>query len=600
MSEKYRNDAIALQVSQKCEKMSAEEEDQMLRTAFERGVVRIETKELLDWDIAKRIADEQAGGLCSREDFISSGLKYVDGVDLWAYASRDDGTIEAVQLGAPGYHDRYISHRGKYSEGITLDLTRRDREEWLYKHIQQDHIFAKRSETKNPAYVPRDCSKENELREKEHARKIGAAMKNRERTLRQQILTKRALLSPEEEEKLLRDAFEKGVVRIPTGEVLNWHKAKEIAEEFADGLLTKEELEKSGFRYPDGFDHIVYALHSEGKNGGVDSVQLGSDPNHGEFAFSSVCDRYNNAHDYTNIENQDFYKQMDYVLAKRSLKKNPEYIPKDFTKEDEIWNESKGKKKGGKQVQPIEVEFINGGVWTVYKNIDMCGQGDVDIIGDWQKSHSIEALRRKVEEKGYSAFAISPDSVSYAHAALKKFNYNLTPVHCKPTDYECHIHIWNKFGSGCSDKNKAIGRQMTLVKRGSSNQAVFEDIELLREGKVASGKLSSHGGNVSMGRQYYEERRHDIWGYIESQCVAENDDNAMYFQYVDDCFLKLVNLDLVLDVAFWQMHEGASVNFVGSRADHEQTKKGGGGRDWTLNSDGTISAKHHPHLCLGF
>jgi len=82
--------------------------------------------------------------------------------------------------------------------------------------------------------------------------------------------------------------------------------------------------------------------------------------------------------------------------------------------------------------------------------------------------------------------------------------------------------------------------------------------------------------------------------------VSDDDDKAIFLQYVDDCFLKLFNLDLVLDVAFWDMKVGTSVNYVGTGVDHAHTKLGGGGRDWTLNSDGTISAKHHPHLVLGF
>ena len=57
--------------------------------------------------------------------------------------------------------------------------------------------------------------------------------------------------------------------------------------------------------------------------------------------------------------------------------------------------------------------------------------------------------------------------------------------------------------------------------------------------------------------------------------------------------------DLVFDVAHWRMEVGNAVNFVGGSTAKEVTKKGGGGRDWTINDDGTISAKHHPHLVLG-
>jgi len=268
-------------------------------------------------------------------------------------------------------------------------------------------------------------------------------------------------------------------------------------------------------------------------------------------------------------------------------------------------SKEQAKKKGGskgkrqEQPQPIDVEFADGGIWTTYENIDMCGQGDVEIIGEWEQKHSIEDLKKMVIKKGYSAISVSPNSESYGHAALKKFSYNLTPMHCKPRAYKCHLYIFNSFGSS-DGQSSAIGSKLTLVKRGSSQQAIFEDIESLKEGKVVKSKLSSHGGKVALGRQYKEERRHDVWRYIESQCVSENDDDALYLKYVDDSFLMLVNMDLVLDVAFWQMHEGNVVNYVGSGAEHEQTKQGGGGRDWTLNSDGTISAKHHPHLVLGF
>ena len=48
-----------------------------------------------------------------------------------------------------------------------------------------------------------------------------------------------------------------------------------------------------------------------------------------------------------------------------------------------------------------------GGVWEEYTNIDMCGQGDVEIIGNWTASHSIDDLKRMVETKGYSAFGLA-------------------------------------------------------------------------------------------------------------------------------------------------------------------------------------------------
>ena len=41
--------------------------------------------------------------------------------------------------------------------------------------------------------------------------------------------------------------------------------------------------------------------------------------------------------------------------------------------------------------------------WVVYKNIDMCFQGDVEIIQSWRSHTSISALRKTCEQKKYSA-----------------------------------------------------------------------------------------------------------------------------------------------------------------------------------------------------
>merc|ERR1712183_49647 len=93
---------------------------------------------------------------------------------------------------------------------------------------------------------------------------------------------------------------------------------------------------------------------------------------------------------------------------------------------------------------PINTEQFKGGVWTAHSNIDMCGQGDVEIIPDWEKKYSIKDLQNMVEKKGYSAISVSPNSESFKHAALKKFDYQLTSEHCKPQGYKCTIYIYNK------------------------------------------------------------------------------------------------------------------------------------------------------------
>ena len=87
--------------------------------------------------------------------------------------------------------------------------------------------------------------------------------------------------------------------------------------------------------------------------------------------------------------------------------------------------------------------------WSAHQNIDMCGQGDVEIIHNWRATHSIEDLQRIVEQKGYSAVCVG----NFGHAALKQFPYQLTAGHCKPSQgYTNTLYIWSGSGSGSPSK----------------------------------------------------------------------------------------------------------------------------------------------------
>jgi len=81
-----------------------------------------------------------------------------------------------------------------------------------------------------------------------------------------------------------------------------------------------------------------------------------------------------------------------------------------------------------------------GGVWTVHKNIDMPFQGDVEIIHDPNVVRNIHALKKRCEEKHYSAICVG----SFPHAALKKFDYQLEAHHCKEAHgYTCTLYIYH-------------------------------------------------------------------------------------------------------------------------------------------------------------
>lgn len=72
------------------------------------------------------------------------------------------------------------------------------------------------------------------------------------------------------------------------------------------------------------------------------------------------------------------------------------------------------------------------GYWTEHQNIDMCGQGDMELVGGWKQNSSIEKLKEMVIKKGYSCFTVSAGEPSFDFAAMKKFNYQVEAEHCKP------------------------------------------------------------------------------------------------------------------------------------------------------------------------
>ena len=221
-------------------------------------------------------------------------------------------------------------------------------------------------------------------------------------------------------------------------------------------------------------------------------------------------------------------------------------------------------------------------------------QGDIQIIPDWKKSHTLDQLKAIVEDNGYSAVCVAGKN-EFGHAAIKSFDYQLTAERCKPSSgYTCTIWIYQR-PKGVKPKPQMPA--MVLTSRGSYNECRFTEATMvaLKSGQEALLSLESHPG-YAIGKMYTQERRAGPWRYIESELVAATD--AVHAEW-DGNFVMMSGHDLCLDVAFWKMEEGNVVNFVGGTGCCTPTKMGGGGRDWVANKDGTISAKHHPHLVLG-
>lgn len=83
--------------------------------------------------------------------------------------------------------------------------------------------------------------------------------------------------------------------------------------------------------------------------------------------------------------------------------------------------------------------------WVGYKNIGMCGEGDIDIINNWRDQADIEELMEVGVEGGISAIEVSDGEPGYDHAFIKAFEYTLTKEHCKPitetNNIPCIIYI---------------------------------------------------------------------------------------------------------------------------------------------------------------
>merc|ERR1712046_134040 len=147
-----------------------------------------------------------------------------------------------------------------------------------------------------------------------------------------------------------------------------------------------------------------------------------------------------------------------------------------------------------------------------------------------------------------------------------------------------------------SRTSRVIDSGLVLVRAGSPGVLRFDHFQALQAGMAAPLTCNaSHPGN-GIGTKYPEERMLGEWRYTESKMVAAQ--NACMAQLVQGKFIKRVDANLVLDVAFWVFQEGTAVNWAGGGSD-SRTYLNGGGRDFRVNPDGSISLVNHPHLALG-
>lgn len=163
------------------------------------------------------------------------------------------------------------------------------------------------------------------------------------------------------------------------------------------------------------------------------------------------------------------------------------------------------------------------GKWLHYTNIDMCCQGDVEIIGDWKKQHTIESLKKIVENKGYSAVCVG----SFGHAALKSFDYQLTKEHCAPSrGYTNDLYIWVPDGKDAKPR-KPVQASPALPSGFAFHNGIGEATRSDQIGHITSGTIEGHcfGGDRFKWPLQWAAMIGDV-AAINALCDAGHDPNV--------------------------------------------------------------------------
>ncbi len=133
------------------------------------------------------------------------------------------------------------------------------------------------------------------------------------------------------------------------------------------------------------------------------------------------------------------------------------------------------------------------------------------------------------------------------------------------------------------------------MKAMDERRCVFEHAATLKSGGEAPLTLTSHPGLAVMD-MWSPDRQAGEWTYVE---LAIGDASAAQRFRRKGNFLVRPD-GKVLDVAMWRHEEGNHlVAVIHTAGQAKQTFKGGGGRDFVINGDGTISPKHASQLVVG-
>ena len=133
------------------------------------------------------------------------------------------------------------------------------------------------------------------------------------------------------------------------------------------------------------------------------------------------------------------------------------------------------------------------------------------------------------------------------------------------------------------------------MKAEDPRRCVFEHAATLKSDGEAPLTLTSHPG-LAVIDMWAPDRQAGEWTYVE---LAIGDASAALRIRRKGNFLMRPD-GKVLDVSMWQYMEGNNlVAVIHTAGQAKQTFKGGGGRDFTINDNGTISPSHASHLVVG-
>jgi len=290
----------------------------MDKAAFEKGITKIKLDTgVLTLEELKKWAEKHAKGLPTREELIEAGVHQGYCNDFWQpVINKQNDKLDLCQLG----NDLKTKERyGLYSEYTLKDKPenwQNGREAHLYRPL--NWMYVKRCDKKNTKFEYfYSKQREKELKNQMKGYKNHSAnFAKRQAEKRKEHFDYNMVV-----EMTKKAFFDHNLVRIDTPYGLTWNEANLLANKYAGGLPTRQDLIDSKVNEGNGVDFWMWVQREDGK---PDVVQIGNHPENSE-RYISHLDVFGPTH-WFNDHHMDVWKASDFLYAKRCSEKNNEYI----------------------------------------------------------------------------------------------------------------------------------------------------------------------------------------------------------------------------------------------------------------------------------